>query len=666
MAELRLARSLTGYPVDSVVCDDPGRRKEYKVTDLISVLNRTDAFYNFTTESEISMKWRRITEREKAGLWNMLWQMILAKELALRLQRRPGASLAGFTSSVLASLIVQDQWFRNVEVVVVDAEVPLEDTKGAETPEDAAKAERFKEDGDAAFGDGKYQRALDLYSEALKIDLANPVYWCNRAAAFRGLGKCDYAESDAYYSTQFDPMYAEAWSQLGAARLGRGLGKRAKEAFQRAIELTGDGASTAMKQGLEDAKKKIEADLDAIDKEDDRKKKLRLRKEYLNQDWDIAMRSIMTHSLVHEQQVEGLLVFAEKMRWPYINELRDFTGELYKKLYAGQAVHLEVWDWLFGLTLPGKCMSMKIMCVLVLCTPSIADSCGAVVYYDCGLSLRRKSYWRSRTVLGRVLGCLPGVISLCGWIGPCPPVELDPPPLKADEDVARYARVRARAVAPREDAVDGDKPSYSAQHGWYEGMQRRPDEDMSAYVAEMRDSSKWFVPEPPVRDTTTVTVRSIRLMELALAADISALVDNGTLSAKEAINHAEYHAKIVFTLDNTEAAVTYTLLTNPVFVAPPACRPGPGGHQVHMRERANFQRPVWTVDRLKAHTPNDFDGGVMVISVTGEGAEALARAWCSERSTNAVVRRAGGPCYVCAVKAASWAGLGVGVLIWVS
>ena len=633
----------------------------------MSVLNRTDAFHNFTNGSEISLKWTTVTERQNAGLWNMLWQMILAKEVALRLQRRTGVSLlTGFTSSVLASLIVQDLWFRNVEVVVIDAEVPLEGVKRAETPEDAAKAERFNKDGTAAIGDREYQRAFELYSEALKIDLANPVYWCNRAAAFLGLEEWEKAETDAYYSTQFDPTYAKAWSRLGAARLGRGLGKHAKKSFQRAIELAGDSASTAMKQGLEDAKVKIEADLDAIDKEDDRKKKIRLRKKYLDQDWDFAMKNIRTHSLVHEQQVEGLLVFAEKMKWPYINELRDFAEEVYGKAYAGQTVHLEVYDWLFGLTLPGKWMSMKIMSVLVLCTPSIADRCGAVGYYDCGLSLRRKSYWRSRTVLGRVLGCLPGVTSLCGWIGPCPPIELDPPPSDPDEGVTRYARVRARAVAPQEHISDGDDLGDSWQHDRYEAVRRRQDEDMPAYLTEMRDSSKWFVPEPPVRDLTTVTVKSIRLKKLPLEVSISSMVANGTLSANEANNHGEYRASIVFAFDNNEAEVAYTLYTNPVFVAPPTCRPGSGGHEVHMRERANFQRPVWTLDRLKAHTPEDFDGGVMVINVTGEGAEALARAWCSERSKNAVVRRAGGPCYVCAVRAASKAGLGVGVLIWVS
>jgi len=55
----------------------------------------------------------------------------------------------------------------------------------------------------------------------------------------------------------------------------------------------------------------------------------------------------------------------------------------------------------------------------------------------------------------------------------------------------------------------------------------------------------------------------------------------------------------------------------------------------------------------------------MIINATGKGAEVLARAWCSERGRNAVIRRAGGPCFVCAVRAAGKRGLGLGTLIWV-
>jgi hypothetical protein len=133
--------------------------------------------------------------------------------------------------------------------------------------------------------------------------------------------------------------------------------------------------------------------------------------------------------------VEGLLRFAERTRWPYINEVRDYAEDVYGSLRSGQTIPSHIYDWLFGMTLPGKWMSFKIVATLVLCTPSLSESLGAAYYYDCGLLLPKQAYWRVRSGLDRILGCLPRVISLCGWIGPCPAMEIDPP---LPEEVKKY------------------------------------------------------------------------------------------------------------------------------------------------------------------------------------------------------------------------------------
>jgi hypothetical protein len=58
---------------------------------------------------------------------------------------------------------------------------------------------------------------------------------------------------------------------------------------------------------------------------------------------------------------------------------------------------------------------------------------------------------------------------------------------------------------------------------------------------------------------------------------------------------------------------------------------------------------------------------LLIIDALGEGDELVARAWCAERRTHAIVRRGGGCCFSCAVKMATGrAGLGVNVLIWSS
>ena len=155
--------------------------------------------------------------------------------------------------------------------------------------------------------------------------------------------------------------------------------------------------------------------------------------------WDIKGKTVQIHSRVHEKQIEGLLRFAEILKWPYMSEMRDYAEDVYGLIRSGSHVDVNVWDWLYGTVLPGKWAAFKIMAALVLCTPSLAKKLGVSKYYDNGVSLPKRSYWRSRTALGRVLGCLPGATSVCGWIGPCLPI---------DGPQNKYIRLKARRVAP--------------------------------------------------------------------------------------------------------------------------------------------------------------------------------------------------------------------------
>lgn len=642
--------------------------RNLRVGDFYNLLNRRDIFADFTSKSSIAMEWGAPKE-EGIGTWNFLWQIILAKELALRLEHYPDVSVSGFTPRILASLIVQDLWLRNVEIILTDAKVSLANVKKPETPEERATAEEFKARGNEAIKNKRYQEAVDLYTEAMKIDLSSAVYRANRSAALFSMEKYDDASEDALVATQLDPKYSKAWARLGIAELKLGNGKRARDAYQRAVEVAGKDATSLMKQGLADAKAKLDADVKAIKTEKDKTKKDELRKNFLDKDWDISGKSMEFHSHVHEQQVEGLLLFAERMRWPYINEVRDYAEDVYGNLRGGATIPSHLHDWLFGLTLPGKWMSFKIMAALVLCTPSISAKLGIAPYYECGLSLPKQSYWRVRTTMGRVLGCSPGVMSLCGWIGPCPPVEFVPPPTEEAQTEPRHVRLKARRVAPIESVADSDDGAIviDSLYDRYEATRLQPNDEIPAYLAEMKDSSKWVIPEPPIRQVSTCTIQSIRLKKLPLDVNVAARSANKELNEIEVDNVTQYRASIVFNMDNNEDPVTYTLYTNPVFVTPPSCHTGPKGqHEVHVRELPRYQRNIWTVERLKDHKPEDFDDDVMVINATGKGAEVLARAWCAERGKNAVIRRIRGPCFVCALRAASSGGLGVGVLIWVS
>jgi tetratricopeptide (TPR) repeat protein len=638
-------------------------------SNLFSFLNRTDIFANFLSTSSVGAEWND-PRRNGSGFWNLLWQVIIAKELIRRFESNSKDSYtSGFTGRVLASMIIADLWIKNVEIVLTEMKIPPKDIKPPETEDLKAKAEDFKKKGNDALAKKEYEKAIELYTEAIKIDSSSAVYRANRSAACYSLERYQDSLEDAYIAIRLDVKYAKAWSRYGLAAVKLGWTKKAVEAYENAIALAGKDATASMRQGLTDAKAANTAKLKAIENEPDKEKQDVLRKEFIDQDFEIMLKCVEVHSRCHGQQVEGLILFAERMKWPWINDVRDYAEEAYSNLRGGQFTPMHLHDWLFGMTLPGQWFSFKIMTALITCTPSMNETiAGIAPYYDCGLSLPKKSYWRVRTVLGRVLGCLPSVTSLCGWLGPCPPVEF----LKTgrddegdfDSSKPRHIKLKARRVTPVEHkGWSDDATIFIGDSGdRYEDTRLRDDEELEPWMAEMKDQSNWIVPEPPVRQVSTCNLTKIQLKR-----DLSA-----TDAATDPDAKAVYRAQLTFTLDdNPTGPITYKLHTNPVFVTPPPCHPGPRGphHEVHLRELHRYQeRNIWTIERLKEHTAEDDPerGGVMVINATGQGAEALARAWCSERGKNAVIRRAGGPCFVCAERAASRCGLGTRVLIWVS
>ncbi|KAK0749074.1 prion-inhibition and propagation-domain-containing protein [Schizothecium vesticola] len=640
------------------------------IGDLYSVLNRTDIFCNFTKESSVGLQWATSGE-DSIGLWNLLRQIVLGWELKMRLETLDGArSHTGFTDRIMGTLIISDLWLKHIEIILVEAKVSTKDLKKAETAEEKAKAEAFKTQGNDALKRGEFQKAVDLYTEAMKLDLTSAIYRSNRSAALLELQQYPEAEEDAYISTQLDPKYAKAWSRLGLAALKQGHAKRAKKAFEKAIQMAGKDATAQMRKGLTDSDDAISEQIKAINMEKDQTKQHALRSDFLDQDWEILGKSPELYSLVHEQQVEGLLHFAERIKWPYINEVRDYAEDAYATIRGGGTINVHLHDWLFGLVLPGKWFAFKIMTALVLCTQSLASKIRIAHYYDCGLALPTRSYWRQRTVLGRVLGPLPGVVALCGWIGPCPPVHIASSP--SDDNKPRHIRLKTRRLAPHEHkptTSDGLFLDTSSSHDRHHATRIRPDEEIDPYLADMRASTRWLIPAPPVRDISTWTIASITLTPLPLRTDMAlkaAAADADADSLVEVANETEYRASITFQRDDATEPVTYKLYTNPVFVTVPPCKTGGGEHEVHMRELGAFRR-VWEVERLKEHVEGEEEeeeegktGAVMVINATGRGAEVVARAWCSERGRNAVVRRKGGPCFVCAVRSAGRGGWGLG------
>ncbi|KAK5154071.1 hypothetical protein LTR04_006078, partial [Oleoguttula sp. CCFEE 6159] len=130
-------------------------------------------------------------------------------------------------------------------------------------------AEKLKGQGNAAMQKKDYSSAIDLYTRALSIAPANPIYLSNRAAAYSATHQHELAKNDAEMATAADPSYTKAWSRLGLARFALGDAKGSMEAYKMGIEAEGNGGSDAMKRGYETAKRRVEEESLSPELDDD-------------------------------------------------------------------------------------------------------------------------------------------------------------------------------------------------------------------------------------------------------------------------------------------------------------------------------------------------------------------------------------------------------------
>jgi DnaJ family protein C protein 7 len=86
------------------------------------------------------------------------------------------------------------------------------------------KLSRTKEEGNAAFKAKDYQRAIDLYTQALEVDPANKDMNAkilgNRAQAYSNIKQWESAVADSTEALRLDPSYAKAYKTRAKAHAG--------------------------------------------------------------------------------------------------------------------------------------------------------------------------------------------------------------------------------------------------------------------------------------------------------------------------------------------------------------------------------------------------------------------------------------------------------------
>ncbi|KAF0933068.1 hypothetical protein E2562_013814 [Oryza meyeriana var. granulata] len=83
---------------------------------------------------------------------------------------------------------------------------------------DFGAAELLKEKGNSAFKGRQWSKAVEFYSDSIKLNDTNATYYCNRAAAYLELGRYKQAEADCDQALLLDKKNVKAYLRRGIAR----------------------------------------------------------------------------------------------------------------------------------------------------------------------------------------------------------------------------------------------------------------------------------------------------------------------------------------------------------------------------------------------------------------------------------------------------------------
>lgn len=124
------------------------------------------------------------------------------------------------------------------------------------TPEEKEEAEVLKNKGNDFMKSEKFSDAIECYSQALKLDNKNSVYYCNRAAAYSKLNKHKNAIEDCQRALTIDPLYSKAYGRMGIAYTALDDHESALECYRKALEL--DPGNQSYQNNLEIAEQKLQ------------------------------------------------------------------------------------------------------------------------------------------------------------------------------------------------------------------------------------------------------------------------------------------------------------------------------------------------------------------------------------------------------------------------
>ncbi|KAL2827119.1 hypothetical protein BJY01DRAFT_255787 [Aspergillus pseudoustus] len=667
---------------------------------LFIALNRGEGILDCSTEPTLANEWVHLNPEDgHMGMCAFLRQMVISAEILRRLKSEKSEKNAdgdedgdravkGFrfdpkhlTMQTVSSLIVAQQWMANQEPRWTRG-LPL----AAEKPVSAVarkQADEAVKIADQLIELGVYAVAADTLTVAVEIDPANVEYRQTRGhALLRAAQAEEEVGNEAGAKAIYEQTVVEAcrltqylekdwltWALYAKARIGWGGIKEGLRAWEHALELaTEEDDKQIIKDNIVAARMEMAEELISASHIQDRHEQRLAVKAIDDWDFDLLGNVLRWCSTVYTRQEQGLIAFAESIKWPYIEEVRHRVTGLYDRMLDLKEDDILpcVHDWLHGLSVPGRWYADSLINALVSSSASL-KSIGISTSGNLGLVLTSATYWRTTTTLGRVLAALPGVVSVNGWVGPCPPAKVNQGWRSVPQ--ARWVDVPflVPALAHRIIKTGDNDPVDFCEN-----------EEIDTYLAEIMDVSKWTIPGTPEHDPQRYAVKSINLKpsqsdqdkELDLVCDANITFEVHNPEPEEPMKNEKRQSltKRLFRRDKkTSETIRYDvdLRVLSTFVVLPKCHTfGEAGHPVHNRELHLFQLKAWTPAHLVDDDTwkNAAVGDVIVINATGEGAEIMARAICCLRSLSAAVRKPGGPCFACSVKSARR--LRILALIW--
>ncbi|XP_063710381.1 dnaJ homolog subfamily C member 7-like isoform X2 [Symsagittifera roscoffensis] len=148
----------------------------------------------------------------------MLGKFTDANELASEVVRKETNADAIFVLALCN--YYQDNMEKAIKLLAEVLRLAPDHTKSRETHKKVKKLSKMKEEGNEAFKRGAYQKAYEIYSEALSIDphnkITNAKLYCNRATTGSKLKKIEDSIKDCDKAIQLDENYEKAFIRRAA------------------------------------------------------------------------------------------------------------------------------------------------------------------------------------------------------------------------------------------------------------------------------------------------------------------------------------------------------------------------------------------------------------------------------------------------------------------